>query len=215
MALNRKEIISAIKKIVKKELKNESSGHDFFHCQRVVDLAVKIGRQEKADLFVLQLAGWLHDLGALQGRRNHEIRSAKKAMIILAGFGLEQRIIDKVVNCIKNHRYSTGKAETLEDKILRDADKIDVIGAIGISRIFACCGRFKKLKFFNGKIDPNPKRYLKTGWSAHAIDHIYEKVYLLPELLQTKTARRIGKQRIKFVYQFMDQFLKEWEGKDF
>jgi uncharacterized protein len=213
--MDKQKIIAAILKIVKKELGNESSGHDFFHCQRVVELALKIGQKEKADLWVLQLAGWLHDLGAAQGRKNHELRSAKKAQKILADFGIEQKTIDKVVECVKNHRYSTGKAVTLEDKVLRDADKLDVMGAIGIGRLFACCGKFKRIKFFNGKLNPDPARYKRTGWSPHILDHIYEKVFLLPDLLNTQTAKKIGQQRIKFVHQFVEQFLKEWSGEDY
>jgi uncharacterized protein len=209
--VEKRKIILQIKKLVKKKLGNESSGHDFWHCQRVVDNALKIGKEEKADLWVLELAGWLHDLGAAQGRKNHEIRSAKMAEKILSPFGIPQEIINKVISCIKNHRFSTGKTETLEDKVLRDADKLDVMGAIGIGRLFACSGRFKKIHFYDGKLNPHPKRYKKTGWSRHVIDHFYEKIFLLPDLIQTKTAKRIGRQRIKFVRQFVKQFLKEWD----
>jgi len=212
--MNKKKVIKEIKKIAKRELGDESSGHDYFHCQRVVDLALKIGKKEKADLWVLELAGWLHDIGAKTGRKNHEIRSAKAAERLLPKLGVFQETIDKVIRCIKNHRYSTGKVETLEDKVLRDADKLDVMGAIGIGRLFACCGRFKRIGFFDGKLNPNPKRYKKTGWSRHILDHIYEKVFLLPDLLNTKTAKKIGNQRIKFIKAFVKQFMEEWEGRD-
>jgi len=211
--MDKLRIVKEIKKIVKRKLVDETSGHDYWHCQRVVGMALKIGAKEKADLWVLELAGWLHDLGAAQGRKNHEIRSAKQAEKILFKFKIPRGTRGKVVSCIKNHRYSTGKTETLEDKVLRDADKLDVMGVIGIGRVFACCGRFKKVHFFNGRLDPDPQRYKRTGWSPHVIDHFYEKIFLLPDLLETEMGKKIGKRRIKFTKQFMQRFLSEWQGK--
>ena len=209
---NYKGIIKEVKKIVKHRLNKESSGHDFWHCQRVVNLALKIGKKEKANLIVLELAGWLHDLGATVGRKNHEIRSAKQAKIILDRLKINPKITDRVIACIKNHRFTTGKVETLEDTVLRDADKLDIIGAIGVARLFQFAGKYNR-PIHDGKIAPNIERYKTTGRSRTMMEHVYEKIFLLPNLLQTKTARKIGRNRFAFCQIYLKRFFEEWEGK--
>lgn len=210
---NYKNKLKKIKKIVKKKLTGESTGHGYWHAQRVVKMAKRIGKEEGADLKVLELAGWMHDIEVKKGRKNHEIRSAKSAEKILTDLDFPADFITTVVKCVKNHRFTTGKAETLEEKILQDADKLDVMGAIGIARIFSYAGAHKR-ELFNGKIKKDTKNYKKTGKSDTPIDHCYQKIFKLPKLLHTKTAKRIGRKRVRFVKKFVDRFLKEWEGKD-
>lgn len=209
---NYKKIISGVEKIVKHRLNKESSGHDFWHCQRVVNLALRIGQKEKANLQVLELSAWLHDLGATQGRKNHEIRSAKQAKVILNKLKIDSEIIDRVIACIKNHRFTTGKVETIEDAVLRDADKLDILGAIGVARLFQFAGKYKR-PIHDGKIAPNIERYKKTGRSRTMMEHVYEKIFLLPKLLHTKTAKKIGEERFQFCQIFLKRFFEEWEGK--
>jgi len=207
------DIVKEIKKEVKKKLEGESTGHNHWHCFRVVKLALKIGRKENADLKVLELAGWLHDIAVKKGRKNHEIRSSIQAEKILNKLKTNPELIKRVVKCIKNHRFTTGKTETLEDKVLRDADKLDVMGALGVARLFAFAGHYKK-PFHDGKIHANTKKYIKTGYSRTIIEHYYDKIFLLPKLLNTKTGKQIGRNRIKFAQKFVKQFLREWEVKD-
>ena len=212
--MDKKELIKKIQKIVKKKLKGESSGHGYWHCYRVVQNALFIGKKEKADLKILELSAWLHDISIKKGRKNHEIRSAKQAEKILTKLKIPPELIAKVVKCIKNHRFSTGKAETLEEKILQDADKLDVMGAIGIARIFAFAGRYKR-KFHDGKIKSDTSAYKKTGYSRTIIEHFYDKIFLLPKLLHTKSAQKMGRERIRFARQFVKRFLQEWKGKKY
>jgi len=208
---NYQNIVKDVKKLVWQKLKNEFSGHDYWHCQRVAKLVLKIGKEEKADLQTLELAAWLHDIGVIKGRKNHEIRSARQAAKILKKF-MSQEKINKIISCIRNHRFTTGKIETQEDRILQDADKLDVIGVIGIGRIFSFAGRYKRT-IYDGKLNPQPERYKKTGRSRTMIEHYFEKIFLLPNLLHTKKAKIIGNNRIKFTKVFIKRFLSEWEGK--
>ncbi|MCJ7826472.1 HD domain-containing protein [Patescibacteria group bacterium] len=206
---NYQELVKTIQKEVKRRLKGEATGHDYWHCQRVVRVALQIGKEEHADLTVLELAGWLHDISVKKGRKNHEVRSAVQGEKLLTKLHVEKELIEKVVRCIRNHRFSTGKVETLEDMILQDADKLDVMGAIGIARGFAFAGRYKRI-FHDGKISSNPQAYKKTGYSRTIIQHFYDKIFLLPDMLHTKTAKRIGVERIQFTKEFVKRFLEEW-----
>jgi len=206
------KVLVKVKKLVKQKLQHESTGHDHWHCQRVVSVALRIGKEEHADLQVLELAGWLHDIGVMKGRKNHEVRSSVQAEKILQKLHVDQELITKTVACIKNHRFSTGTAVSLEDKILQDADKLDVIGAIGIARMFSFGGKYN-MSFYKGKITADPVRYKKTGWSKTIIDHFYDKIFLLPAKLHTDTAKKIGDERILFAKAFVTQFMEEWDGK--
>lgn len=213
--MNREKVVGVIKKIVKKELGQESSGHDFFHCQRVVNITLKIGKKEKADLFILQLAGWLHDIDVKKGRDGHHLRSAKVASEILGKLGVSQDIIKQVKVAIRAHSYRGAKdnpAKTLEAKIISDADKLDVMGALGVARVCSFSGYFGR-PLHKPEHQFDPQAYRQTG-STTAIGAFYEKIFLLPKVLYTKEAKKIGKKRLKFAHQFVKQFLKEWNGKD-
>ena len=205
-------LVKTIQKEVKKRLKNEATGHDYWHCQRVVKVALQIGKEEHANLSILELAGWLHDIGVKKGRKNHEVRSALWSENFLKKHHVEKKLIERVVECVRHHRFSTGKAETLEDKVLQDADKLDVMGAIGIARLFAFAGRYKRT-FHDGKILANTHTYKRTGYSRTALEHYYDKIFLLPTELHTKTAKKIGLKRIQFAKEFVKRFLEEWEGR--
>lgn len=212
--MGKKKIIQEVKKIAKKNLKGESSGHDYSHIERVYKLALKIGKKEKADLFVLFLAGLLYDIDVRRGRTNHHLRSAKVAGKILEKLGVNKKTIIRVQEAIRAHSYRGAKenpAKTLEAKIISDADKLDVMGAIGIGRIFIFNAHFGR-PMHNPKLKPDPKRYSQKG-AGSAINAFYEKIFLLPKVLHTKTAKKIGQQRIEFTKNFVKQFLEEWQGK--
>jgi uncharacterized protein len=210
----KQEIIKQAAAIAKKRLGDESSGHDFSHCQRVERLALRIGKALKADLFVLSLAALLHDIDVKRGRTNHHLRSAQVAGKILQKFGVDQKTIAKVQIAIRAHSYrgsQTNPASTLEAKIISDADKLDVMGAIGVARIFAFSGHFKR-PLYDPATKPNPKTYNQDG-SKTAINAFYDKVFLLDKFLYTRQAKDIGKQRLAFARRFVERFKDEWEGK--
>ena len=208
-----KKIISKIKLKVKHLSKNDSTGHGYWHSFRVTKLALKIGRKESANLKVLELAGWLHDIAVPLGRKNHHIKGAKMAKKILLDFKAPKDIIDQVQNCILKHRYSQNyKMNTIEEKIISDADNLDALGAIIIPRIFAYCGAHK-IPIYDPNIKPNHKNYINTGHSTTGINHIYEKLFDLPNHFYTKTAKKIAKPRLKFLKLFLNQYLAEFHGK--
>jgi len=206
-------VIKKVQKIVKKKLWGESSGHDYWHCYRVVQTALAIGRKEKANLQVLELAGWLHDIAIPKGRKDHEIKSAQFAKKFLSKLEVDEKIINQVVNCIKKHRFSKGvKAKTLEEKVLQDADKLDVLGAIGIARTFVFSGKHGQTTH-NPKIKPDFGYYLKHGESNTTINHFYNKLFKLKGLLHTKAAKKIAREREKYMKGYLKRFYLEWEGE--
>ena len=206
-------IINKIKKIVKKKLYAESSGHDYGHCYRVAQMAVKIGKVEKADIFVLELAGYLHDITSTNKRSDHNITGAEQAAKIMVELGINKEIIEKVKKCIINHRYTKGKKTnlSLEEKIIQDSDKLDVLGAIGIARIFSFAGKYNIL-MHDPQVKPNPANYLLTGKSTSALNLFQEKIFLLADLFHTKSAKKIAQEREKYMRGFEKRFNNEWLG---
>jgi len=187
------------------------SGHGFDHPERVLRLAKFICRKEGGDMEVVEAAALLHDIARANERRDHALEGAKMAKSYLEKIGFSESKIKNIVHCIAVHRFSRGKkAETKEAKIIQDADRLDALGAISISRSFTYHGR--KIPAYNPDIKPQ-KKY--TGKSKTIINHFYEKILkITPSSFYTKTAHKIAKKRYDFVVKFLDQFKKEWDGKD-
>jgi uncharacterized protein len=165
------------------------SSHDRDHVERVVKLAVYIARREGADVEVVKKSAELHDTA--RDKPNHAIESAKLAREILRKEGYDEEFIERVVHCIEAHSFSSGvEPKTLEAKVLSDADKLDAIGAIGIARAF----------IFSGEKGRSIEETLK---------HFEEKLLKLKDLLYTKTAKELAKERHEFLVKFYEQIKKE------
>jgi len=200
--------LEKIKKIAKKYSDKNDPIHRWDHVMRVYNLCMKIGKREGADLEVLKIASLLHDIGVWKDRKNHEKVGAEMAKKILKDYDKEKR--ENVIHCIEFHRFSKGlKPKTLEAKILQDADRLDVLGAIGIGSVFTYSG------FFNRPIY-SPDKKISTvyrGDSETTIDHFYEKILKIKDTLNTKTAREIAEHRHEFVLLFLKEFFEEWDGR--
>ena len=199
------KIVFKVKIFVRKKLKHKSSGHGYWHAYRVAQMAIFIGQKEKADLKVLELAGFLHDIGNDKDN-DHEIKGAKISQGFLTKLKVNERIIKQVTYCVKNHRFSKGVIpKTLEAKIIQDADKLDALGAIEIVRVFSVSAA-KKRKTYDPNVKPDFNYYLKHGVSRTAINHFYEKLFKLKNLMYTKTAKKIAINREKFMKAFLKRF---------
>ena len=192
------------------------TSHDFFHTQRVYNMAIRIAKKEKADMEIVQAAALLHDIGRYREEKDsslcHAEESAKLAPKILKRINFPQKKIDAVLHCIRVHRYSKGlKPETKEAKIMQDADRLDALGAICIARVFTYGGQLKRL-IHNPEIKPR-KRYDPRSGST-SMNHFYEKILKIkPETFKTKTARKIARKRYEFMAMYLKQFKKEWKGE--
>lgn len=190
------------------------SHHDRYHVERVHGLAVKIGMEEGADMDVVRAAALLHDVARAledEGRvEDHAAEGAKIAGGILREVGFPEEKIPMVEECIRAHRFSGGgQARSIEARVLKDADRLDALGAIGLARVFAR-GGWENKPIHDPEIPPKG-RY--DGESLTSINHIYEKILRLKDELNTDTARRIGEERHRFVELFLERFLREWDGE--
>lgn len=184
---------------VKKEFLGEGTGHDYFHLKRVVENALKIGKAENANLFLVELSAWLHDVGDYKLHDGVD-RSEELVKEFLLTQNLSGELIDKVNEIISQVSFSKGNSVTsLEAKVVQDADRLDAIGAIGIARAFAFGGS-------RGRELWNPDQPEST-----TVQHFYDKLLKLKDLMNTETAKIIAEKRHRFLEEFLDQFYEEWE----
>ncbi len=216
-----KDVINKIEIEAKKFFVGASGCHDWTHVERVHNLALNIGKQEKADLSVLAVACWLHDIGRKaemksRGKFCHAEKGSELARKILLKHKINQDIIDNVAHCIISHRYRNQNIpQTIEAKVLFDADKLDSIGAVGIGRDFLFAGYLK-----NPLYTGHEKKLTKT-----AQDHSYTpddtaileyefKLKKIKDKILTKTGKKIAKSRHDFMVAYFKRFWQEVSGKD-
>jgi len=212
------KIVEQVKEQIKSQFENDSSGHDWFHIDRVWKVAKQIAEQENVNIFVTELGALLHDIADHKFVDNFEEESVKRTYKILKPLGVEDEIISEVTHIVLNCSFKGGvdknKMNSIEGKIVQDADKLDAIGAIGIARTFAFGGKFGSL-LYHPDIKPMNHQSLESYQKnrTHTINHFYEKLLLLKDLMHTPTAKQIALQRHQFMEQFLEQFYNEWDGK--
>jgi len=209
---NYTKILNIVKQEALRKLKSESTGHGYWHAYRVAQTAQLIAKKERANVQVAELAAWLHDIQA-NPDKDHEIRSAKFAQKFLTKLNVDENIVNEIVYCVKNHRFSKGvKPKTLEGKIVQDSDKLDALGAIGLARLFIISGKVGQT-LYDPSLKPSFDYYLKHGVSNTTVNHFYDKLFKLKKLLHTKTARKIAQERERFMRQYLKRFYLEWDGE--
>lgn len=220
--MNKKQIINQTIEYVKAKMTGEGSGHDWWHVYRVWKNAIHIAKYENADMFVVELAAILHDIGGwnfLDGKDDTGPEIAKKWLKKLS---TDEKIISHVFQIIKDMPFKcagiTSNMKSIEGKIIQDADRLDAIGAIGIARGFVFAGN-KSLPLYDPSIKPikinDPKIFRNIKRPTYTqINHFYEKLLLLKDLMNTAEGKRIAKKRHKFMEVYLEEFFREWEGKD-
>lgn len=185
------------------------------------NLALKIGRKEKADLGILEIAALLHDICKsdelrCKGNFCHAEKGAELAKEILKKYGVDEDTIRRVAHCIVAHRYRNNhKPETIEAKVLSDADKLDAIGAVGIARDFVAAGFIGTPVLYTGTEKNLAKSNEKHSYSDAdtAILEYEVKLKHLKNIMFTREGRRIGRDRHKFMEKFFERFWEEAGGK--
>lgn len=215
--MNQNNVIQKTIDFVKESLKDAEAGHDWFHIERVFNNSQLIAKNEKVDLFVVKLGALLHDIADAKFHNGDEKIGPQKASNFLNSLGLESEITEHIVQIIQNISFKNSLEKekqsfsSKELEVIRDADRLDAIGAIGIARAFHY-GGFKNRQLYNPEIPPNlnlsKEEYKKS--QAPTLNHFYEKLLLLKDQLHTKTAKDIAQQRHNFMEQFLEQFYKEW-----
>jgi uncharacterized protein len=190
------------------------SHHNRAHVDRVYHMAIRIGEEEDADLDIVKAAAFLHDIARAREDEgqidDHAAEGARMARKILEEVNFPRQKVDEVLYCIEVHRFSKGsEAKSLEAKILQDADRLDLLGAIGLARVFAR-GGWADMPIHDPTIPPKAKY---DGRSQTSINHIYEKILKAKYTMNTKAAKQIAEGRHRFVEEYVDRFLKEWNGE--
>jgi uncharacterized protein len=210
------KIIEQIKEIAMDLSSSNRGCHGFDHSERVYELCRHIGKREKADVEVLSIASYLHDIGRIDqdksnGRICHAEAGAKKAREILANYNLSKEKINNIIHCIEVHRFrGSNKPKTLEAKILRDADKLDAIGAVGIGRVFFFASEVGAY-LHNKDVDiKKTKPYTKEDT---AYREFLVKLKFIKNEIITKEGKKIAKGRHQFMINFFNRINKEVTGE--
>ena len=203
-----------IEQFVKAKLGNDTTGHDWYHIDRVRKMALKIAHEELANTKIVEIAALLHDV--LDDKLVHDKEEEKEQVVQL--LHEQQLSTDEITNIfyiIDSIGFKGGNGvelTTIESKIVQDADRLDAIGAIGIARTFMYSGA-KGQAMYDPSIPVRDKmdyKQYRTEKST-AINHFYEKLLKLKDTLHTETAKEIATERHAFLQNFSDQFMKEWD----
>ncbi len=234
------DIIDQAIEFAKERFKNDSSGHDFYHTMRVRQTALRIAASEPADLELLQLTALLHDVDDVK-LFGGSVGQSEAARQFLTGHNYPSEKIDRICHDILRISFKGSGSEipdTPEGRIVQDADRLDAMGAIGIARAFAFGGSrhrpiyipvsapqkysidfsipFSQTASDQRKQDPALSAEALTGGQvpcAGSIDHFYEKLLLLKDLMNTETGRHLAQERHRFMQEFLKEFFAEWNGR--
>ncbi|CAA7193998.1 HD domain-containing protein [Chryseobacterium potabilaquae] len=210
-----KNLIANTVDFVKEKLEGAEAGHDWFHIERVWKLSKKIAQYEDCEQMVVELSALLHDIADPKFHNGDETIALQVSCEFLESQNVSEDIIEKVLFIIKNisfkNRAEAPKVTPIELKIVQDADRIDAIGAIGVARTFNF-GGFKNNPMFDPEVKPNldmsKEEYKKSKGTT--INHFYEKLLLLKDMMNTEKGKKIAEERHQFMLLFLDQFYKEW-----
>lgn len=208
-------IIQNTIQFVKEKLEGAEAGHDWFHIERVWKLSKKIAQTEDCDLEVVELSALLHDIADPKFHNGDETLALKISKEFLEAQNVEEEIIQQVLFIIQNisfkNRGEVPQNLPIELKVVQDADRIDAIGAIGVARTFNF-GGFKNNMMFHPDIQPklnmSKEEYKRSNGTT--VNHFYEKLLLLKDLMNTNEGKKIAEERHQFMLTFLDQFMKEW-----
>jgi uncharacterized protein len=194
--------------------------HGWEHIERVYTLAMYLARQEGADAFIAGMAALLHDLGRLPNEaresdghndtRHHADLSAEQALELLARHQVPAQAQQAIAHAIVAHSFSRGiEPRTPEARIMRDADRLDGLGAIGIARwaITGAILRTPQTRTYN-PLDPFGERHALDD-KRYMLDHFYSKLLKLVDGMSTATGRRLAEKRTAFMRAYLDEFREE------
>lgn len=204
---------------VKNQLEGAEAGHDWFHIERVWKLSKTIAETEKCNLLVVELAALLHDIADPKFHNGDESLALEISEKFLNMQQVDENIISQVLFIIKNmsfkNRNEIPKELPIELKIVQDADRLDAIGAIGIARTFNFGGYKNNLIYhpeIKPKINQTKEEYKKSDGTT--INHFYEKLLLLKDLMNTTKGKELAEERHQFMLLYLNQFYKEWNVED-
>lgn len=193
------------------EMKLADAGHDLGHVQRVLRAAERIGIAEGADPQVVLPAAWLHDCVVVA--KNSPLRSkasrmaAERAVEFLESIAYDRKLIPAVAHAIAAHSFSAAIApETIEAKVVQDADRLEALGALGLARCLMTGGAMGRQLLHADEPFPVDR---EADDAASSLDHLFVKLLKLPSLMQTRSGRSVAEERAEFLVQFLRALASE------
>jgi uncharacterized protein len=209
------ELVAKIKSHVQDLFKHDATGHDWFHIERVYKMAVHLQAKEGGDMETIELAALLHDIS--DHKMNGGVLNAggNVAFDLLIDLGCDELKALKVKEIVDGVSYKGANVaddmQSIEGKIVQDADRLDAIGAIGIARAFAFGGNKNRPMYLpDSKPEMHDSFESYANSKSHTVNHFYEKLLLLKDRLNTATASKIGQERHVFMMEYLQQFYNEW-----
>jgi uncharacterized protein len=208
-------VVERVAEQIRDRFQAESSGHDWYHIQRVWHLARQIADQEGANREIVELGALVHDIADWKFHGGDDAVGPREARLLLAREGVPEDVIAAVVEIVATISYKGAGVSTamrsLEGQCVQDADRLDAIGAIGIARCFAYGGHAGRL-IYDPAVPPEMHQTAAAYKAAkgHSLNHFYEKLFLLKARMNTASGRSLAVERHQFMEDFVARFLLEW-----
>jgi uncharacterized protein len=210
------QAIERVKAFARSFFNKASGSHKWDHTLRVLRLCEMMGPAEKADMNVLRVAAYLHDIGrnfqdTSKGAICHAEKGAQMAKSLIEALPLSNEQQQNIIHCIRSHRFRNHhQPATIEARVLFDADKLDAIGAVGVARAFLFAGELGA-RLHNPDLNAEKTRPYSvddTGYREFKV-----KLCKIKDRMLTTTGRKWARERHAFMEAFFNRFLAEYEGK--
>jgi uncharacterized protein len=217
---DREIILQKTRDFVRTHMRGDGSAHDWWHVVRVVSLAEKIGKTEGVNLFVTELGALLHDIADWKFTDGNISIGPEMARDWLESLAVNSGDIDKIVEIVAHISYRGGTnkhiMQSIEGKVVQDADRLDGLGAIGVARAFSYGGHMDR-EIYNPNIKvtsfENFEDYRERHAESTTINHFHEKILFVKDRMNTRSGKQIAEHRHKYMERFLEEFYAEWDGK--
>lgn len=218
--MEKSEILNVVSEYVKNHDSEDVVAHDWWHIHRVWEAAKKICAKEGGNPFVVEMIALLHDVYDHKFFPEGDTRKLLTQLLEKLGVlpYIEPVELENILHSIDNLSFKGGfnkEPLSLEGKIAQDADRLDAVGAIAIARTFSYGGKLDRELYDpeEGIVEVFSEEEYKAK-VRHTVNHFYEKLLKLKDLMNTQTAREMAQSRHVYMEQFLDQFFAEWHGTD-
>ena len=208
-------LIERVAAQIRRRFVGESSGHDWYHIQRVWKLTQQIAAREGANLEIAELGALVHDIADWKFCAGDETVGPREARRLLSDEGVPGDVIEAVADIVATISFKgagvTTAMKTLEGQCVQDADRLDAMGAIGIARCFAYGGHAGRA-MYDPDVHPTMHATAEAYKSAKgtSLNHFHEKLFLLKDRMNTASGRAMAEERHRYMREFVDRFLHEW-----